>query len=149
MTKTSAISARAPELTRAGSGLSGFTAYPLYQYRVALYQPDSELEHPDIAIRGGFFSVQPLRSERVCAQLQTHAAQGMREPLESGEIVIAQRLGETRSEEHTSELQSLMRISYAVFCLKKKKKQTEKSRIQRLSSITNARNNIAKHNNLQ
>src|SRR3546814_3296130 len=29
--------------------------------------------------------------------------------------------GETRSEEHTSELQSLMRISYAVFCLKKKK----------------------------
>src|SRR3546814_6181081 len=29
-----------------------------------------------------------------------------------------------RSEEHTSELQSLMRISYDVFCLKKKKKQT-------------------------
>src|SRR3546814_1487554 len=29
-----------------------------------------------------------------------------------------------RSEEHTSELQSLMRISYAVFCLKKKKKVT-------------------------
>src|SRR3546814_9845249 len=31
-----------------------------------------------------------------------------------------------RSEEHTSELQSLMRISYAVFCLKKKKKNTHK-----------------------
>src|SRR3546814_2555767 len=31
-----------------------------------------------------------------------------------------------RSEEHTSELQSLMRISYAVFCLKKKKQQTNK-----------------------
>src|SRR3546814_9041175 len=30
-----------------------------------------------------------------------------------------------RSEEHTSELQSLMRISYAVFCLKKKNKQTQ------------------------
>src|SRR3546814_4215766 len=30
-----------------------------------------------------------------------------------------------RSEEHTSELQSLMRISYAVFCLKKKKPRTE------------------------
>src|SRR3546814_10091211 len=30
--------------------------------------------------------------------------------------------GDPRSEEHTSELQSLMRISYAVFCLKKKKK---------------------------
>src|SRR3546814_3152270 len=31
-----------------------------------------------------------------------------------------------RSEEHTSELQSLMRISYAVFCLKKKNKQNKK-----------------------
>src|SRR3546814_2709704 len=35
---------------------------------------------------------------------------------------------DARSEEHTSELQSLMRISYAVFCLKKKKnKQEEKN----------------------
>src|SRR3546814_2466766 len=32
-----------------------------------------------------------------------------------------------RSEEHTSELQSLMRISYAVFCLKKKKNNTQTS----------------------
>src|SRR3546814_6316289 len=36
-------------------------------------------------------------------------------------IVIPAKAGMTRSEEHTSELQSLMRISYAVFCLKKKK----------------------------
>src|SRR3546814_1052381 len=35
-----------------------------------------------------------------------------------------------RSEEHTSELQSLMRISYAVFCLKKKKKYTTQKTIQ-------------------
>src|SRR3546814_2846465 len=34
-----------------------------------------------------------------------------------------------RSEEHTSELQSLMRISYAVFCLKKKKKHKEHNNI--------------------
>src|SRR3546814_10863064 len=33
-------------------------------------------------------------------------------------------VGGERSEEHTSELQSLMRISYAVFCLKKKNKDT-------------------------
>src|SRR3546814_1409084 len=33
-----------------------------------------------------------------------------------------------RSEEHTSELQSLMRISYAVFCLKKKTKQKKKTK---------------------
>src|SRR3546814_3109499 len=34
-----------------------------------------------------------------------------------------------RSEEHTSELQSLMRSSYAVFCLKKKKEDTTKTRV--------------------
>src|SRR3546814_8088557 len=37
-----------------------------------------------------------------------------------GEVELLPLLGELRSEEHTSELQSLMRISYAVFCLKKK-----------------------------
>src|SRR3546814_8669267 len=36
-------------------------------------------------------------------------------------------LGTNRSEEHTSELQSLMRISYAVFCLKKKKQKKQKN----------------------
>src|SRR3546814_9028400 len=39
----------------------------------------------------------------------------------AGQVVI----GRGRSEEHTSELQSLMRNSYAVFCLKKKKQQTQ------------------------
>src|SRR3546814_4652496 len=38
--------------------------------------------------------------------------------------LLALHLVDVRSEEHTSELQSLMRISYAVFCLKKKKKNT-------------------------
>src|SRR3546814_6110751 len=42
------------------------------------------------------------------------------------EIRAAGRNRILRSEEHTSELQSLMRISYAVFCLKKKKKHTQK-----------------------
>src|SRR3546814_2698028 len=37
-------------------------------------------------------------------------------------FVVANLARHLRSEEHTSELQSLMRISYAVFCLKKKKK---------------------------
>src|SRR3546814_3951357 len=42
-------------------------------------------------------------------------------------IMIGKGLGRKgRSEEHTSELQSLMRISYAVFCLKKKKKTSHK-----------------------
>src|SRR3546814_3526949 len=38
----------------------------------------------------------------------------------------------TRSEEHTSELQSLMRISYAVFCLKKKKRHARNITIKRV-----------------
>src|SRR3546814_9180947 len=37
--------------------------------------------------------------------------------------VLVERARKGRSEEHTSELQSLMRRSYAVFCLKKKRKQ--------------------------
>src|SRR3546814_2508215 len=42
-------------------------------------------------------------------------------PSQHGVSRFGQR--QARSEEHTSELQSLMRISYAVFCLKKKKKK--------------------------
>src|SRR3546814_9413970 len=41
--------------------------------------------------------------------------------LESLELEAQMKCAATRSEEHTSELQSLMRISYAVFCLKKNK----------------------------
>src|SRR3546814_3121210 len=41
--------------------------------------------------------------------------------------IIAAAPARPRSEEHTSELQSLMRISYAVFCLKKKKKKTKQA----------------------
>src|SRR3546814_4551541 len=40
------------------------------------------------------------------------------------QMTMLPRLRPKRSEEHTSELQSLMRISYAVFCLKKKKQST-------------------------
>src|SRR3546814_12559904 len=43
--------------------------------------------------------------------------------LETGKSVQEIAAPASRSEEHTSELQSLMRISYAVFCLKKKKKK--------------------------
>src|SRR3546814_2176694 len=40
-------------------------------------------------------------------------------------IFLIVRVAHARSEEHTSELQSLMRISYAVFCLKKKTQSTQ------------------------
>src|SRR3546814_10269023 len=52
-----------------------------------------------------------------------HLGLGQRE-----DVVIALLI--LRSEEHTSELQSLMRISYAVFCLKKKNKTTHHQHIQ-------------------
>src|SRR3546814_9982983 len=47
---------------------------------------------------------------------------------ESGEQALRtmREIWQQRSEEHTSELQSLMRISYAVFCLKKKKRNNRK-----------------------
>src|SRR3546814_8910986 len=59
-----------------------------------------------------------------------------------GDVVVGQFFAlqlavaaQQRSEEHTSELQSLMRISYAVFCLKKKKKQQNEQRDTAQSNI--------------
>src|SRR3546814_3035497 len=57
------------------------------------------------------------RAFRARAGPHERRASGLHEPRDDG-----QPFGQDRSEEHTSELQSLMRISYAVFCLKKKKK---------------------------
>src|SRR3546814_9411670 len=51
-----------------------------------------------------------------------HDADGIAADADVGGMAEADQ----RSEEHTSELQSLMRISYAVFCLKKKKKQPQR-----------------------
>src|SRR3546814_2369649 len=54
------------------------------------------------------------------------------------DLRIAPDRSENRSEEHTSELQSLMRISYAVFCLKKKKKKQYQQR-QKQNHLTTTR----------
>src|SRR3546814_8774366 len=48
------------------------------------------------------------------------------------QLAVHREIGE-RSEEHTSELQSLMRISYAVFCLQKKNKNTNTTTSKRLT----------------
>src|SRR3546814_9427012 len=53
--------------------------------------------------------------ERLAELADSIRAQGLIQP------IVVRPQGKDRSEEHTSELQSLMRISYAVFCLKKKK----------------------------
>src|SRR3546814_6652625 len=61
------------------------------------------------------------RTEAGEAGLQQVQADECGQQVPPGRDEMAQR--ETRSEEHTSELQSLMRNSYAVFCLKKKTQQ--------------------------
>src|SRR3546814_6999798 len=55
--------------------------------------------------------------------VQSATLQGLLDARGGGMAVLTEKLDDPsgRSEEHTSELQSLMRISYAVFCLKKKK----------------------------
>src|SRR3546814_8128582 len=60
--------------------------------------------------------------ERFRRQRETRHAGGAQPPLTGGTNTISLP-STSRSEEHTSELQSLMRISYAVFCLKKKKQR--------------------------
>src|SRR3546814_5505296 len=74
---------------------------------------------------------QLLRRVRHVGDGPRHGLQGLRPERRfaalSGEGLYhlrSQRAGQGRSEEHTSELQSLMRISYAVFCLKKKTHDT-------------------------
>src|SRR3546814_6614988 len=71
------------------------------------------------------FPDRALLSRRGCARrslarrvLPTRFRDELRHP---GRRLRSDRAGASRSEEHTSELQSLMRNSYAVFCLKKKK----------------------------
>src|SRR3546814_3575241 len=61
---------------------------------------------------------------------EVSASPRQRDGILIGETVYVDRRTGARSEEHTSELQSLMRISYAVFCLNKKKTYTNKAHIR-------------------
>src|SRR3546814_4427758 len=65
----------------------------------------------------------PVACEIVTA-LQTFIARQV--PVADPAVLTIAKIEAGKSEEHTSELQSLMRISYAVFCLKKKKKTKDK-----------------------
>src|SRR3546814_9901321 len=93
--------------------------------QLALYR-DEHLDHLEHARRQ---LVAPLQLLDTIFQLAADQGLGVvilrLHRLEVGlDLVVLDR--ELRSEEHTSELQSLMRISYAVFCLKKKKKLKQK-----------------------
>src|SRR3546814_7667082 len=66
---------------------------------------------------------QPARDQNAASAIALGERRRQRQPKLLSLIVVVidgrELMGEQRSEEHTSELQSLMRISYAVFCLKK------------------------------
>src|SRR3546814_10488643 len=70
------------------------------------------------------FRSRPQRASRRHAKFQDRALERHRRRAQARATVTATLNEGTRSEEHTSELQSLMRISYAVFCLKKKTHRT-------------------------
>src|SRR3546814_2761828 len=75
--------------------------------------------------------VQTVEGRNALVQLLTKDLEAPYLPQPRGPLI--------RSEEHTSELQSLMRISYAVFCLKKKNKNTRNK--HRIKSTTTNRHN--------
>src|SRR3546814_5439547 len=66
-------------------------------------------------------------------------------PADARLLAVAPAGRSVRSEEHTSELQSLMRISYAVFCLKKKK--TQKTTYTRRAKQQESQTRIQEHIN--
>src|SRR3546814_10409641 len=106
------------------------------QGRLTVVAPAGGEEHfgapapgfPEVAIR--FVSRKAMR--RIILDPRLGAAEAFMD----GDM----RIERGRSEEHTSELQSLMRISYAVFCLKKKKKK----KAEDVKATKIKRNNIQK-----
>src|SRR3546814_2453740 len=77
-------------------------------------------------IHGAIHSARP---DVVCV-LHTHTVAGVAVSCQQEGLLPLNQW--SRSEEHTSELQSLMRSSYAVFCLKKNKTKTKSSNSKRL-----------------
>src|SRR3546814_7155613 len=67
----------------------------------------------------------PVANDKAMAGIRNDKARDARDGFDGGWVAhpgLVELAMEERSEEHTSELQSLMRISYAVFCLKKNNK---------------------------
>src|SRR3546814_5508959 len=77
------------------------------------HQRQADVEQPERTLQPAFA---PVRLRLDAAQAEQHQAQA-EHAVHTEQCRVTMR---GRSEEHTSELQSLMRISYAVFCLKKK-----------------------------
>src|SRR3546814_6055649 len=100
--------------------------YPTLFRSVARHVKSNAIVYARDGITAGIGAGQMNRrdSSRIAAMKAAEAAEkfGWDQPRTVGSAVASDAFF-PRSEEHTSELQSLMRISYAVFCLKKKKKK--------------------------
>src|SRR3546814_9762083 len=88
----------------------------------------------------------------LCFDLQTRKSVALPDDIRAGFAVLLvtgeeeRKPAAARSEEHTSELQSLMRISYAVFCLKKKTKYTDNIVVSMNLGETYSRDGIDTYN---
>src|SRR3546814_6934280 len=110
-------------LTRPPRSTPTYTLFPystLFRSPLELPDPDGGVETRPRARRGKLRGAEARRAD---ADVDHGADGAYRRPdarrhIERGEWIWHR--GRKRSEEHTSELQSLMRISYGVFCLKKK-----------------------------
>src|SRR3546814_2446766 len=106
-----------------------------------LADPSSGLDAPAAILvetvqgEGGLNAASPAWLGRIAALAKAHGALLIVDDIQAGcgragSFFSFEGMGFTpdivRSEEHTSELQSLMRISYAVFCLKKKKRRSSR-----------------------
>src|SRR3546814_6380033 len=104
-----------------GTGL-GNSFVEAMQNRLVI--PYAEIPHfplPTMSFHKGNFVYGDLNGRMVLAmQGRFHYYEGYSMQQITFPVRVMKFLGVARSEEHTSELQSLMRISYAVFCLKKK-----------------------------
>src|SRR3546814_3089523 len=90
---------------------------PVARHRIANHRPIARLE--DVQRQAAAWKHQCARKREYRNIGREILVSHHSDPFASG------NQNSRRSEEHTSELQSLMRISYAVFCLKKKKKKTK------------------------
>src|SRR3546814_1105099 len=113
---------RPPRSTRTDTLFPYTTLLPIFDITLSSDVAPVAREYERISTTVANAYIKPLANQYL-HQLEVRLAELS---LPSGVLMMLSNGGLThiRSEEHTSELQSLMRISYAVFCLKKKTQQT-------------------------
>src|SRR3546814_6986050 len=98
------------------------------RHRLAAFERPAFVIETDRKRRREHQKARDRREERIVPRQPDQPGDDAGGEQEDEEAIEQAGVGLCRSEEHTSELQSLMRISYAVFCLKKKKNTDIRSR---------------------